>query len=163
MIGYKFSYDKREHFFYIDLESVGKISIWFSFCSWVWPIGVNLGCLRGKGSASWFLLGFRYTRLMIARDCYYKTASDFRLRWFRDVMKLLLIWEFQTSIFEDFWRSNFKITSDFKFIFISQNGINPSVITFRVQIFSVTDNTGYISAVELCIRNCQLSFLKWDF
>lgn len=87
LLGYKAQYDKREHFFYIDLEEIGHFRFGFHFAfefgllELIWVVYEGDKVVLGS---PWTI----YPRLMIARDYIikYPIISDYVD--FRDVMKI---------------------------------------------------------------------------
>ena len=105
LLGYKVHYDKREHFFYIDLESVGKFQFGFHFAlefgrlELIWVVYEGKEVLLGS---PWT----RYARLMIARDYIIKQPIISDYVDFRDVMKIAF------EMYEDFKQAFLKISEE---------------------------------------------------
>lgn len=105
LLGYKVHYDKREHFFYIDLESVGKFQFGFHFAlksgrlELIWVVYEGGEVLLGS---PWT----KYARLMIARDYIIKQPIISDYVDFRDVMKIAF------EMYEDFKQEFLKIAKD---------------------------------------------------
>lgn len=103
LLGYKVHYDKREHFFYIDLESVGKFQFGFHFAlksgrlELIWVVYKEDEVLLGS---PWT----RYARLMIDRDYIIKQPIISDYVDFRDVMKIAF------EMYEDFKQAFLKIS-----------------------------------------------------
>lgn len=105
LLGYKVHYDKREHFFYIDLESVGKFQFGFHFAlefgrlELIWVVYEGEEVLLGS---PWT----RYARLMTACDYIIKQPVISDYIDFRDVMKIAF------EMYEDFKQAFLKIAED---------------------------------------------------
>ena len=105
LLGYKVHYDKQEHFFYIDLESVEKFQFGFHFAlksgrlELIWVVYEEDEVLLGS---PWT----RYPRLMIGRDYIIKQPIISDYVDFRDVMKIAF------EMYEDFKQAFLKIAAE---------------------------------------------------
>lgn len=104
-LGYKVKYDKREHFFHIDLETVGNFRFGFHFMfgegrlELIWVVYEGDEVLLGS---PWT----RYPRLMISRDYIIKSPIISDYIDFRDVMKIAF------EMYEDFKQAFLKIDAE---------------------------------------------------
>ena len=95
LLGYKAQYDKRERFFYIDLEEIGHFRFGFHFAfesgrlELIWVVYEGDKVVLGS---PWT----RYPRLMIARDYIIKQPIVSDYVDFRDIMKIAF------DMYEDF-------------------------------------------------------------
>lgn len=95
LLGYKAQYDKREHFFYIDLEEIGHFRFGFHFAfergrlELIWVIYEGNKAIMGSPFAS-------YAKWLISRDYIILDPVISDYVDFRDVMKIAF------DMYEDF-------------------------------------------------------------
>ena len=95
LLGYKVRYDKRERFFYIDLEEIGHFRFGFHFALEYGRLELIWVAYEGDKvvlGSPWT----KYPRLMIARDYIIKQPIIYDYVDFRDVMKISF------EMYEDF-------------------------------------------------------------
>lgn len=105
LLGYKVRYDKRERFFYIDLEGIGHFRFGFHFALEYGRLELIWVAYEGDKvvlGSPWT----RYPRLMIARDYIIKQPIISDYVDFRDVMKIAF------EMYEDFKQAFLKIAKD---------------------------------------------------
>ncbi|MFS9041827.1 hypothetical protein QM894_04460 [Streptococcus cristatus] len=105
LLGYKVRYDKRERFFYIDLEEIGHFRFGFHFALEYGRLELIWVAYEGDKvvlGSPWT----RYPRLMIARDYIIKQPIISDYVDFRDVMKIAF------EMYEDFKQAFLKIAKD---------------------------------------------------
>ena len=105
LLGYKVRYDKRERFFYIDLEEIGHFRFGFHFALEYGRLELIWVAYEGDKvvlGSPWT----RYPRLMIARDYIIKQPIIYDYVDFRDVMKIAF------DMYEDFKQVFLKIAKD---------------------------------------------------
>jgi len=105
LLGCKVRYDKRERFFYIDLEEIGHFRFGFHFALEYGRLELIWVAYEGDKvvlGSPWT----RYPRLMIARDYIIKQPIISDYVDFRDVMKIAF------EMYEDFKQAFLKIAKD---------------------------------------------------
>lgn len=105
LLGYKVRYDKRERFFYIDLEEIGHFRFGFHFALEYGRLELIWVAYEGDKvvlGSPWT----KYPRLMIARDYIIKQPIIYDYVDFRDVMKIAF------DMYEDFKQVFLKIAKD---------------------------------------------------